>query len=107
MRRMRVFIFTTMLLLTAGTTAYSDVVDVVDEWYTDSWFTSQVGYYEKFCDGSTMSSGTQSNFLYQHVSGCNSTYEAYGCFEWNGTEWVATTCPQDMAHGGRLRVPVG
>ena len=93
--------------MSAISTAYSDFVDIWDEWYTDYTFSNATGHHEKDCDGITDDWGVQSDWRYQVVTGCNTGNQLSGCWHFSGTSWDEVDCPPPMQKGGKLRVPVG
>lgn len=111
MRKVRVFATAVFMLLIASSTAYTDVTELHDMYFSDVDFNYQVGDFEKDCDGNNTSWGTTSDVWGHVMVGCaTGQVITTSCKHWTGTTWEDIQCYWDGPppnYGGRLRVPIG
>lgn len=82
--------------------------DYTWNYYSDSSFTTAVGWYEQFCDESVDYAGSFTNYRLEERTNCETHGEFANCQIWNSSTntWDYVECPAPTLDG-RLRIPVG
>ena len=97
-------------LLSAPKATAGGPFDITNNYYTDAWFTTSVGWEETFCDDTYDYDGTFTAYRYQERTNCSNHNVMANCQAWNSTTntWDNITCADESATVmGRLRIPVG
>jgi len=108
--RKAVFVISLAALVTAGpiVNANGPVLERLYNYYTDSTFTTACGYVDMAC-GTTYSDGCTTNWRYAEIYSCETGEQTSAqCQEWNGTNWVNVSCPDETVTAqSRIHIPVG
>jgi hypothetical protein len=108
MRKAILTISVAALFASAGPSVQAYTLERLWNYYTDSTFTTACGYVDWAC-GTTYTDGCSTNWRYAEVYNCESGDLASAhCQEWNGTQWVDVSCPDEtVTIQSRIHIPGG
>jgi len=101
-----------MLLILPASSAFTAGPEVLDNYYTDSSFTTACGYVDNdHCDDTFSQGGTLTNYRYRETINCstgNDTSANCQVYDPGTDTWTIVSCPNEVVTiEGRLRVPTG
>lgn len=84
-----------LLLLTPTAATASPKSESHTAYYSDSQMTTMVGERFRFCDNTTYSWGSQTNYMQITTTDCNNGESVSDCRYWDGVsgQWISYPCP--------------